>query len=115
MVPQVDAGKVRAIAITGDTRSPNLPDVPTLAEVGLASAESSGWFGLMAPAGTPQAIIDTLHRAVVETAKAPDVLKALDAQGVQPMTNSPAELAAYIADTLERYRKVVKEEGLKFE
>ncbi len=59
MVPQIQAGKVRAIAITGDRRSSSLPDVPTLAELGLANAESSGWFGLLAPAGTPNAIIDT--------------------------------------------------------
>jgi tripartite-type tricarboxylate transporter receptor subunit TctC len=114
MGPKIDAGKVRAIAITGARRSPSLPNVPTLAEVGLASAESSGWFGLMAPAGTPQPFIERLHQAVVETAKAPDVLTALDAQGVQPMTNSPAEFAAYIADTLARYRKVVKDEGIEF-
>ena len=58
MVPQIQAGKVRAIAITGDKRSSSLPDVPTLAEIGLAGAESSGWFGPLAPAGTPPAIID---------------------------------------------------------
>jgi len=114
MVPQIQAGKVRAIAITGNRRSASLPEVPTLAELGLANAESSGWFGLLAPAGTPPAIVDRLNRAVVEAAKAPDVLKALAAQGVEPATNSPAEFARYIADTLERFRKVVKTEGLEF-
>jgi tripartite-type tricarboxylate transporter receptor subunit TctC len=115
MVPQIQAGKVRAIAITGDRRSSSLPDVPTLAELGLASAESSGWLGLSAPKGTPPAIITQLNKAVAAASKDPDVLKGLAAQGVAPMINSPAEFAAYIADTLERYRKVVKDENLKFE
>jgi tripartite-type tricarboxylate transporter receptor subunit TctC len=115
MVPLIQAGKVKAIAITGDRRSASLPDVPTLAEVGLAAAESSGWFGPLAPAGTPAPIIDRLHQAVVETTKDPDVLKGLAAQGVEPATNSPTEFARYIADTLARYRKVVAEENLKFE
>ena len=115
MVPQINAGKVKAIAITGDKRSPSLPDVPTLAELGLAGAESSGWFGPLAPAGTPAPIIDRLYQAVIETTKDADVLKGLAAQGVEPATNSPAEFARYIADTLERYRKVVATEKLKFE
>ena len=115
MVPQINAGKVKAIAITGDKRSPSLPDVPTLAELGLAGAESSGWFGPLAPAGTPAPIIDRLHQAVIETTKDADVLKGLAAQGVEPVTNSPAEFARYIADTLDRYRKVVAAENLKFE
>jgi tripartite-type tricarboxylate transporter receptor subunit TctC len=115
MVPLIQAGKVRAIAITGDKRSSSLPDVPTLAEIGLAGAESSGWFGPLAPAGTPAPIIDRLHQAVIQTTKDPDVLKGLDGQGVEPATNSPAEFARYIEDTLERYRKVVAAENLKFE
>lgn len=115
MVPLIQSGKVRAIAITGDKRSASLPDVPTLAEVGLAAAESSGWFGPLAPAGTPAPIIDRLHQAVVDTTKDPEVLKGLAAQGVEPATNSPADFASYIADTLARYRKVVAAENLKFE
>jgi tripartite-type tricarboxylate transporter receptor subunit TctC len=115
MVPLIQAGKVRAIAITGDRRSPSLPDVPTLAEIGLAAAESSGWFGPLAPAGTPAPIIARLHQAVVQSTQDADVLKGLAAQGVEPATNSPAEFATYIEDTLARYRKVVAAENLKFE
>jgi tripartite-type tricarboxylate transporter receptor subunit TctC len=115
MVPQINAGKVKAIAITGDKRSPSLPDVPTLAELGLAGAESSGWFGPLAPAGTPAPIVERLYRAVVETTKDADVLKGLAAQGVEPATSEPAEFARYIDDTLARYRKVVAAENLKFE
>ncbi|HZO44907.1 MAG TPA: tripartite tricarboxylate transporter substrate binding protein [Xanthobacteraceae bacterium] len=115
MVPLIQAGKVRAIAITGDRRSPSLPDVPTLAEIGLGGAESSGWFGPLAPAGTPAPIIERLHQAVVQSTQDADVLKGLAAQGVEPATNSPAEFATYIANTLARYRTVVAAENLKFE
>ncbi len=99
MVPLIQAGKVRAIAITGDKRSSSLP----------------GWFGPLAPAGTPAPIIDRLHQAVIQTTKDPDVRTGLVGQGVEPATNSPAEFARYIEDTLERYRKVVAAENLKFE
>ena len=86
-----------------------------LAELGLAGAESSGWFGPLAPAGTPAPIVERLYRAVVETTKDADVLKGLAAQGVEPATSQPAEFARYIDDTLARYRKVVAAENLKFE
>jgi tripartite-type tricarboxylate transporter receptor subunit TctC len=115
MVPLIQAGKVRAIAISGAKRSPSLPDVPTLAELGFANAESSGWFGLMAPAHTPTAIIDKLHATTVAAAQSPDLVQSLQAQGVEPATNSPQEFAAFVAETLERFRKVAKDENLKFE
>jgi tripartite-type tricarboxylate transporter receptor subunit TctC len=115
MVPQINAGKVKAIAITGDKRSPSLPDVPTLGELGLAGAESSGWFGPLAPAGTPAPIVERLYQAVVETTKDADVRKGLAAQGVEPATSAPAEFSRFIVDTLARYRKVVVAENLKFE
>src|SRR5882757_9100743 len=115
MVPLIQAGKVRAIAISGDKRSASLPDVPTLIEAGLPAAESSGWFGLMAPAKTPSAIIDKLHGTVVAAAQAPEVVQNLQGQGVEPVTNSPQEFATFVVDTLARYRKVAKEENLQFE
>lgn len=115
MVPQIRAGKVRAIAISGAKRSASLPDVPTLTEAGLPAAESSGWFGLLAPARPPQAVIDKLNDAVAAAGRSPEVIQGLAAQGVEPAHNSPAEFATFIVDTLERYRKVAKEENLKFE
>jgi tripartite-type tricarboxylate transporter receptor subunit TctC len=115
MVPLIQAGKVRALAITGEKRAPSLPDVPTFAEAGLPAAESSGWFGLLAPAGTPAPIIDKLNQTVVEASRAPEVIQGLAAQGVEPSTNTPAAFASFIRDTLERYRRVAKEQALKFE
>ena len=115
MVPQIRTGKVKAIVITGAKRSASLPEVPTLIEAGLPAAESSGWFGLMAPARTPEPIIAKLNEAVDEAAKSPEVMQGLEAQGVEPASNSPEVFAKFIVDTLERYRKVAKEENLKFE
>jgi tripartite-type tricarboxylate transporter receptor subunit TctC len=115
MVPLIRSGKVKAIAITGTARSPSLPDVPTFAEAGLPAAESSGWFGLLAPARTPAAVIDKLHGAVVEASKTPEVLKGLALQGVQPATDTPEEFAKFIADMLQRFRKVATQEHLQFE
>jgi tripartite-type tricarboxylate transporter receptor subunit TctC len=115
MVPQIKTGRVKAIAITGEKRSASLPEVPTLIEAGLPAAESSGWFGLMAPAKTPRAVIDRLNEVVAATGKSPEVIQGLDAQGVEPAASSPEAFAKFIADTLERYRKVAKEENLKFE
>jgi tripartite-type tricarboxylate transporter receptor subunit TctC len=115
MVPQIKSGKVRAIAITGTKRSASLPEVPTLVEAALPAAESSGWFGLLAPAGTPEAVIGKLNEAVVAAAKSPEVIRGLEAQGAEPASNSPDVFARFIADMLERYRKVAKEENLRFE
>jgi tripartite-type tricarboxylate transporter receptor subunit TctC len=115
MVPLIQSGKVKAIAISGAKRSASLPDVPTLIEVGLPAAESSGWFGLMAPARTPAAIIEKLHGTVVAASQAPEVIKGLEAQGVEPATNSPQDFATYVVDTLARFRKVAKDENLQFE
>jgi tripartite-type tricarboxylate transporter receptor subunit TctC len=115
MVPQIKTGKVRAIAITGEKRSASLPEVPTLSEAGLPAAESSGWFGLMAPAKSPRPVIDRLNEVVAAAGKSPEVIQGLGAQGVEPAASSPEEFARFIADTLDRYRKVAKEENLKFE
>ena len=114
MVPQINAGKVKAIAITGDKRSPSCRMFrPWRARP--CRCGSSGWFGPLAPAGTPAPIVERLYQAVVETTKDADVLKGLAAQGVEPATSAPAEFARYIDDTLARYRKVVAAENLKFE
>jgi tripartite-type tricarboxylate transporter receptor subunit TctC len=115
MVPFIQAGSVRALAISGDERSPELPDVPTMAEAGFPGYKAVSWFGLMAPAGTPPAIVDKLSAAVGEAVHDPEVAKALRAQGIVPKSNRPAEFAAFIAEQLDLHRKLVDEAGLKFE
>ena len=115
MVPFVEAGSVKALAISGETRSPSLPDVPTIAEAGMPEYKAVGWFGLLAPAGTPPAVIDRLSAAVAEAVKSPDVVTALRAQGIEPKSNSPGEFSIFIKEQLDLHRKLVDEAGLKFE
>src|SRR3954470_4037769 len=97
MVPFVEAGSVRALAISGDARSPLLPEVPTMAEAGFPQYKAVSWFGLLAPAGTPAAIVDRLSGAVAEAAASPEVVTGLRAQGIEPKSSRPAEFAAFIA------------------
>jgi tripartite-type tricarboxylate transporter receptor subunit TctC len=115
MVPFIQAGSVRALAISGDERSPELPDVPTMAEAGMPDYKAVSWFGLLAPAGTPAAIVDKLSAAVAQAVNDPEVAKALRAQGIVPKSSRPAEFAAFIAEQLALHRKLVDEAGLKFD
>jgi tripartite-type tricarboxylate transporter receptor subunit TctC len=115
MVPFIEAGSVRALAISGEARSPLLPDVPTMAEAGFPQYKAVSWFGLLAPAGTPAAIVDQLSGAVAEAVTSPEVVNGLRAQGIEPKSSRPAEFAAFIAEQLDLHRKLVDEAGLKFE
>jgi tripartite-type tricarboxylate transporter receptor subunit TctC len=98
MVPYIVSGAVRALAISGDGRSALLPDVPTMAEAGFPEYKSLGWFGLFAPAGTDQAIIQKLSNSVAESIKDPPVVSALQAQGIEPHANIPAAFAGFVED-----------------
>ena len=113
MVPFVEAGSVKALAVGGDRRSPALPDVPTTAEAGMPDYQAVGWFGLMAPAGTPAAIVARLSDTVAEAAKSPDVIAALRAQGVEPASSRPGDFAAFIREQLDLHRKLVEQVDLK--
>ena len=109
MVPSVEAGLVRPLAVSGDTRSQALPQVPTIGEAGMPRYKAVGWFGLMAPAGTPAAIVAKLSDVVAAASKSPDVITALRAQGIEPQSSRPQEFAAFILDQLELHRQLVKD------
>ena len=109
MLPYIKSGAVRALAISGETRSPSLPDVPTMSEVGLPKYKSVGWFGLLAPAGTDVAIVNRLSEAVAEAIKDPTVINALRAQGIEPKSSRPADFAVFIQDQIDLHRKLVKQ------
>jgi tripartite-type tricarboxylate transporter receptor subunit TctC len=113
MVPFVESGAARALAVSGETRSQALPNVPTIAEAGMPQYRAVGWFGLMAPAGTPAAIVSKLSDAVAQASKHPEVIAALRAQGIEPAANRPPAFAAFIRDQLELHRALVKDADLK--
>ena len=113
MTSQVQAGKLKALAVGGLKRSPTLPDVPTVAEAGIPTYQSFGWFGLMAPAKTPKAIITRLHAATVSAVSAPDIGQKFLQLGVDPVHNTPEEFGRFIADQLVRYKAAVKELGIQ--
>lgn len=115
MTSQVQAGKLKAIAVGGIKRSPTLPEIPTVAESGIPAYQSFGWFGLLAPAKTPKPIIAKLHTATVRAVGAPDIAQKFLQLGVDPVHNTPDEFGRFIADQLLRYKNAVKELGIQGE
>jgi len=113
MTPQVRAGKLKALAVGGLKRSPTLPDIPTVAESGIPSYQSFGWFGLMAPAKTPKPVLQQLHAATVTAVTAPDVAQKFLQLGVDLVHNTPEEFSRFVADQLLRYNAAVKELGIQ--
>lgn len=109
MAPNVAANQVRALATTGKIRSSVLPDVPTVMEAGVPGYEATIWLGLMAPAGTPQPIIDKLNAAVNAVIKRPDVIKLWADQGAVPMSMTPEEFDKYLRDDIVKWANVVKQ------
>jgi tripartite-type tricarboxylate transporter receptor subunit TctC len=111
--PQIKAGRVRALAITSAKRSPVAPELPTVAEVGLPGFEVVGWFGWLAPAKTPRAIVDRLHTEIVKVLGTPDIRERLLSQSTEPVGNTPAEFAAFIRSEHAKWGKVIKDANVR--
>jgi tripartite-type tricarboxylate transporter receptor subunit TctC len=112
--PHIRANKVRAIAVTGETRTPALPDTPTLAEQGIKAFPSSSWWGVYAPAGTPRPIVDRMHAEVAKAVRSPDVTqKFVEQFNMEILTTTPEEFAAYQKSEQERWFKVIKDNDIK--
>jgi tripartite-type tricarboxylate transporter receptor subunit TctC len=112
IVPQIKAGKARALAVTGARRSPLLPDLPTVGET-LPGYSASGWYGLVAPAATPKDALAKLNAAAVRALRAPDVVERLSSQGAEPVGNTPDEWATFIRTEIDKWGKVVKAAKMK--
>jgi tripartite-type tricarboxylate transporter receptor subunit TctC len=108
MAPNVLQGQVRALATTGKTRSAALPDVPTAEEAGVSGYEATIWLGLMAPKGTPQAIVDKLNAAVNEAIKRPEIVKLWADQGAVPMSMTPEAFNKFLRGDIVKWADVVK-------
>ena len=115
-LPHVRTGKLRILMVTGKQRSSAAPDVPTATEVGLPEIDiAHGWFGILAPARTPKAVISRLNSEVVKAVQTPDVQTRFSAQGLAPASSTPDEFLALIKSDLVRWPKIIKEAGLRVE
>ncbi len=112
-LPQIKAGKLRALAVTSTARAPALPDTPTIAESGLPGFEASSWFGLLAPAGTPPAIIAKLNAEIAKWLATPEAREQLAAIGANIAAGTPEDFARHIQAETAKWAKVVKESGAK--
>jgi len=115
LLPHIRSGRVRALAITGMKRDPELPDVPTFAEAGLPKYDAYFWSGLVAPAGTPDEIVGKLNGVLVQALNATDSREALTRQGLEPAPTTPTQFAAFIASEVERWGRVAKDSGAKLD
>jgi tripartite-type tricarboxylate transporter receptor subunit TctC len=112
-LPFVKAGKLRALAVSGSSRSALLPDLPTLDEAGLKGYEIVGWNGLFFPAGTPRPIVQKIHAETVKMLAQPDVKERLATLGAEGVGSSPAEFAAFVRSEIAKWARVVKQAGLQ--
>jgi len=115
VLQQVKAGKVRALAVTGSTRLPQLPDVPTLAEAGVKGYESTGWFGVVAPTGTPPAVVARLSAELRAVLVDPEVVAGARAAGVELSPTTPADFGRFIASETVKWADVIKRSGTKLD
>jgi len=113
LIPHARSGKLRALAVTGARRSSELPDVPTIAEAAIPGYDISTWFGVVAPAETPKDIVSRLNATVVKIIGEKDTQTYLVAQGLEPATSTPEELARIIKDEIPKFARIVKAAGIK--
>lgn len=114
-LPQVRAGKLRAIGVTGTQRAAVLPEVPTIAESGLPGYEMVGWHGIFAPAATPREIVTRLNSALAKILAAPDVKELWNTQAMEIVPSTPEQFAARLRFDFERYEKLIKSSGIKIQ
>ena len=109
IVPHVKAGKLRALAVSSKERLSLLPDLPTVAEAGVPGYQTSSWYGILAPAGTPPDVVQRLNAAIVKVVAQPEVRKALAQEGADPVGNSPAAFGAFIQSEKQRLGEIIRQ------
>jgi tripartite-type tricarboxylate transporter receptor subunit TctC len=115
VLPHLNAGKLRPIAISSLKRSRAIPDVPTVAEKGFPNFEAGSWFGLFAPKGTPEAVITTINKAVNEVLRMPAIEQQMIAQGSDPVGGTPAQFGQFTQREHDKWRVIVRESGARAE
>ena len=115
VLPHVKSGKVKALAVTSLKRATVLPEIPTLDESGLPGFEASLWLAVVAPAKTPPEIVEKMNKAVKAVLADPDVIKALELQGIEPTPTTPDELRERIAHDIEKWKKLAEETGISMD
>src|SRR5580704_5432639 len=113
LLSQIQAGTIRAIGAASDKRTPVLPDVPTLAEQGFPDTDAGNWYGLLAPARTPPAIIAKIHGAVTAALNDPEVRQKLIQSGAEPKPSTPEEFSQFLRSEIERWGRIIREKGIK--
>ena len=112
-IPHINAGRLRALAVTPPKRVPALPDVPIFAEAGVKGVVVVNWYGLVAPKGTPKAVIDRVGSETAKAMRSPEMTKRLAAEGSEAVSSSPQEFAAHIRAEHEMWAKVIKQAGIR--
>jgi len=115
VIPHIRSGRLKSIAITGETRALALPEVPTMAEAGLPRLEMSGWTGMFVPAGTPKAIIDKISSEMAQVLAMPDIVERLVNQGLEPFISNPEQFAALLRSDMAKFAKIIKDANIKVE
>src|SRR6266849_4680937 len=115
ILPHIKAGKLRSLAVTGSKRLSSMPELPTVAESGLIGYEASSWYGVLAPAGTPRAIVARLNAELVKALEQPEVRTSLLAEGAEPIGGTPEQFAAHIRSEKERLGKLIREAKIRLE
>jgi len=112
-LPLVRAGKLKAYGVATATRSPEAPEIPTIAEAGLSGFAASGWFSIVAPAGAPRAAIDALNRVITAYLVRPEAAEKLAAAAMRPLTSTPEELARFIVSERAKWAEVAAAAGIE--
>jgi tripartite-type tricarboxylate transporter receptor subunit TctC len=114
-IAQINAGRVRALAVLSAQRMPDLPNVPTAREQGFENFDISVWYGVLAPAGTPRDIVNRLNAELIKAVSSPEMKPRMAQAGVEPLTSTPEEFGSFIRSEAARFDKVIKEAGIKGE
>jgi tripartite-type tricarboxylate transporter receptor subunit TctC len=114
-MPHLRSGRIRALAVTGKTRHPQLKDVPTLDELGLKGFDAQQWYGVVGPAGLPGPIVKQLNESLNSVLKAPDLREKLSVEAVEPMPMSPEQFGAYIKADIARWTKLARERNIELD